>query len=443
MPTPTDDDLVALTGFAGGIANRLQEHETPLDALRAAQNVDIMPSGKLKRRAGYTLVEAGDWHSIWSDEAIGFGIGVKDDDLVQFGPGGAERVLVAGVGAAEVSCTLLAGKVYWSNGKQSGMVRVDTIAEDQAAYPLGLAWAVEQPAQPPTLAAYASGALAAGEYQVAVTFTAFDGREGGAGAASVVTLTAGQGVQLTSIPQPVQPTVTGVNVYISEPDGDVLHLVRTLAVGVTSLIVGVGVRGRQLETQWLQPMPSGHLIASGNARVLVATDRVLRWSDPMRGALTDLARQYMQFNARIDALVPVGQGEDLAGVYVSAGKRTYFLRGADPATWQNSIAFPDGAVLGTGIRVRAGLFGSDYQGFAAFFVSTDGAYCLGLPSGQVQPLSEGRYVTSVADSGRALVRRAAGLDQIIAVLRGTATNALAFSDAASAEVNDYGVSTDS
>lgn len=431
-----------MPGWAAGIANRLQEHETPLDALRAAQNVDVMPSGKVRRRSGYTLVEAGAWHSIWSDEGIDFGIGVKNGHLVQFGAGGSVQTLVEDVGTAEVSCTLLAGRIYWSNGTLSGMVRPEALSQD-ALYTGGMPWAVQQPTEPPKLDAYATGGMTAGEYQVAVTYTSGDGREGGAGAASLITITAGQGVHITNVPQPTHSSITGVNIYISEPDGDVLHLARTISVGVTSIIIGLGPRGRQLETQWLQPLPPGHLLASGSGRVFVASDRVMRWSEPMRGALTDLARQYMQFPARIDALVPVGQGEDLSGVYVSAGKRTYFLRGSDPASWQNSIAFPDGAVLGTGIRVRAGLFGSDYQGFAAFFVSTDGAYCLGLPSGQVQPLSEGRYVTSVADSGRALVRRAAGLDQIIAVLRGTATNALAFSDSASAEVNDYGVSTDS
>lgn len=441
MPTPSAPDLLKLQGFSGGIANRLPEHETPLDALRAADNFDILNTGAVSRRSGYTLIDAAEWHSLWSDESLGFAVGVRDGDLVLFEGTGtiSPTTLVASVGAAEVSCAAMAGRVYWSNGAQAGMVR-----PDRSAAP----WAIESPTHPPVVSANGLGGLEAGDYQIAVTFIDSDGRESGTGAAAVVTLTAGQGLALSSIPQPTHGDVAKILIYVSEPDGDVLHLVGSVAVGTTDTVVGVGDRGRPLATQWLQPMPPGDLVTAGAGRVYVASGNVMRWSDPMRDALHNPARNYARFTGKggsgnIDSIVAVGDGEESAGLYVSCGHLTYFLAGADPANWRKTIAFNAGAVRGTGTRVRAGLFGAEYQGFGAFWVSHDGAYLLGLPNGQVMPLSEGRYVTPIADSGRVVLRRAAGLDQMLTVLRGTAANAAAFSDSVSAEVNTYGVSTDS
>ena len=427
MTTP--DKTLDFRGWPQGIVNRTREFEVPPGGLRSAENVDILNSGKIQRRDGYELLAAGDWHSIWADEGIGFALGVKDDNLVALDSGGSTTLIRTGVGSAEVSYALLAGRVYWSNGDQCGLVDQDLSYHD---------WAVETPA-PPIATASAAGGFPAGEYQVACTFIDGPGRESGTGPTTVVTLAEGQGIALSGISQPASADVAKVNVYVSEANGDSLYLTRTLPLNNTTASLSLGKRGRQLTTQWLEPLLPGQIVAAGMGRVLVATHNMLRWSEPMRGALRGTTKSYIRFASGIDLVIPVGQGEESSGVYVAAGARTYFLSGSEPEKWSQRIALPTGCIRGTGIRVRAGLFGDDYQGYAAFFVGLDGTRYLGLPNGQIQALSK-TYVTDVADTGQSIVRRIAGADQIVTVMRGTgAGNSLGFSDSASAEVNRYSV----
>lgn len=424
MTTP--DKTLDLKGWPQGIINRLSEYETPLDALRAATNVDILDSGKIRRRSGYTLIEAGSWHSLWSEPTVGFMLAVKDGDLVTADHNGAGATLLASIGNAEVSYAAIAGRAYLSNGAVGGMIR-------NGAYDV---WALPTP-RSPHLATFSSpSGLHAGAYQVCMTYTDELGRESGAGYAEIVEVDGNQGILATDIPQYEN---CSSNIYITTANGDTFYHVIKLSAGVNQLLIGEQTRGRQLETRWLQPLPPGQLIAAGAGRLFVATHNVLRWSEPLRGGLYNPIHNYLSFPAQIDAVCAVGIGENMSGVFVCSQQRTYFLSGSNPAEWKQRIAFPTGAVHGTGTLVRAGLFGGDYQGMGMLFVSNEGGYCLGLPDGSVAPLTESKYVTPIADTGRIFMRRAPGLEQAIALLRGTAVNSLKFTDSVSEEVFRHGV----
>lgn len=430
--TPETRDMLNMPGWPRGKVNRLAEHATPIEALREALNVDILNDGKAQRRPGYQLVEAGDWHSLWSDDTLAYMLGVKNGDLVLATQSGTVASLASYIGANEVSYTAMAGKAYWTNGSFSGCVWQDQINRP---------WALDTPPPPTQVSDYEAGGLVAGEYQICATFQDDMGMESGAGQSVLCTLSNVGGILCQGLPE--IPAEWRYNIYVTDTNGDVFYLAAQLKPGTTSYIIGKSGRSRQLETRWLNPLPNGQLVASGGGRLFVAHGAVLRWSEPLRGGLSRLDKNYTRYPAHIDAIGVVGLGEQASGVYVCAGKRTYFMPGSDPSNWQQRVAFPSGAVRGTATKVRAGLFGADYQGFGMLWVSTDGGYCLGLPDGQVVALTEAQYVTPIADSGRVALRRAPGLEQAIALLRGTAVNSLAFSDSVVAEVNDYGVSTDS
>lgn len=432
MTTP--DDTLDFKGWPQGIINRLSEFETPLDALRAATNVDILNTGKIRRRSGYTLVESGEWHSLWSDPTVGAMFAVKNGNLVTVNHNGAQATLLASIGTADVSYAAVAGRAYLTNGTVGGMVRNGAYDEWALPNPKTISVAAYNSPFDPVITS--TSGLGAGEYQVCMTYTDALGRESGAGYAEIVALNGNQSIQVSNIPQ---NGTCSANLYVTGADGDMFYLAMTLPAGVTTCIIGDQTRGRQLETRWLQPLPAGQILASGAGRLFVGTNNVLRWSEPLRGGLYNPIQNYLSFPAQIDAIGVVGIGEQMSGVFVCSQQRTYFLSGSNPAEWKQRIALPAGAVHGTGTTVRAGLFGGDYQGNGMLFVSTEGGYCLGLPDGSVVPLTESKYVTPVADTGRLFMRRGPGLDQAIALLRGTTVNSLKFSDSVAEEVFRHGV----
>ena len=86
-----------------------------------------------------------------------------------------------------------------------------------------LPWAVAPPAQP--VAFIGSGSLLAGRYQVACTYVSIDGRESGSCQPIVLQVPANGSVQLVG--------TFGLNVYITAPNGDVLHFAGN---GVTNIV---------------------------------------------------------------------------------------------------------------------------------------------------------------------------------------------------------------
>ena len=54
-----------------GIDNVTHETRMKAGTVRRADNVDIAPDGAFKRRAGFRLLEAGDFHSLWRNPVTG------------------------------------------------------------------------------------------------------------------------------------------------------------------------------------------------------------------------------------------------------------------------------------------------------------------------------------------------------------------------------------
>lgn len=439
-----DNALFKILGFPQGLDNLSAETELPmgqkgpngrtLGSLRVAENVDLDEEGKVFRRRGYTLAYATDsLHSLWSHPDYPYMLAVdQDGNLVSFDEH-LNRLIVTpltAVPTTRMSFAYDAGYVYYCNGFDSGRIDLEGVPSP---------WALQPPRGQPLLEANAAGGLAAGRYQVAITFRDDDGRESGATLAAEIELATGQGIRLLSIPQPEDPQAAWIRIYVTETDGTVPRFAQDVLVGTETFVIGVGLRGAALATQFHEPLPAGQIVRLYRGRMYVWRHNVLYWSEAMHYGQGVLHQNYLHFNDDGTLLEGLHSG-DQAGMFVAAGKRTYFLSGSEPKQWVKSIAHPQGAVVGTSTQVEAAVLGLDINGHAPAWYDTGGDVVAGLPSGRVQKLHADRFSGPVnVEEGAMLLREHGGLRQLVTTLRGGTTSPLAVSDRAEAEVWKDGV----
>lgn len=428
-----DRALIGMGPWPAGVNNLAREGRLPTDengravALREADNIDLDRAGFARRRGGTERFYEGTLsHSLWGHDALPFALFVDDGELQAVEPDGGVTALGVAMGNLPVSYDLFGDRVLFCNAMASGMIGLDMQPR---------AWAAEQPAGQPHAATIAGYGLNPGQYQVAITFSDDLGRESGqALAAVVVDVADGQGIQLTDIPVPQSAATVRVNVYLTDANDQVLRLHSSLPAGTTTTIIGAPAQGRAAMTQFLTTMPAGAHVRLLNGRQFVADGRYLRWSPPMRYGLTDRSQNVIRFNAPIDMVQPAGQGTQSAGLFVAAGKRTYWLGGPDPAQWSQTIANGHGTVPGSALEVSGAVLGFDSAAPVAFWLARNGQFVVGLPGGQAMPLKRGEFVANDADRAAVLLREQAGISQIITALRGPRANTFAVSDRAVAHV---------
>lgn len=396
------------------------------NALREADNVDLTTAGLPRRRRGYALhtaLELG--HSAWSHPMLDVGLFATGGVLHALDSTGAVADLGVAVGNLPLSYCLLGDRIFWSNRTVCGMLTLDLQP---------YAWAPPSPAGQPTLAAVDGFALDPGLYQVAITYTDALGRESGSTLAAQVSVAEGQGIELTAIPQP-DDGVAQINVYCTGPNDPSLKLARSLPAGTTYAVVSQAPTGRTLAAglQMLRPMPPGAIVRGLNGRLFVANGHDLVWSPALRYGLYDRVAARLQFGAAITMVEPVGSA-DSAGLFVAAGKRTYWLGGGDPATFTQQIAYGHGVVPGTSMQVDGDVLGLDSAAPVAVWIATNGQFCIGAPGGQVAPLKAGQAVVDAAERGAICLRQQSGVQQLVATLTAPQRQGLAVTDRAVAHV---------
>lgn len=420
-------DLLTHAGFPLGVNNTDNENELPRDeagaqlAVREGVNVHFSAQGKPSRRPGYTKVQACTrGHSAWSDDRLPFGFQVDAENLLVVHADGSQDVLVSGLAPGlPLSYTLIGDAVYWSNGVQSGQI---TLALDV------LDWCCPHPNGQPTLA-LGAGALDPGEYQVAVTFLDAFGRESGAARAVPITVPAGGAIALSNIPQP--PADGRVRVYMTNGHDGSLRAAVTLASGIHDYTLTQRAEGRACNTLLLRPMPPGQLVAYGNSRQYVARGKLVLYSPPLRYGMFN-PRTGASFNRRVDMLAFVGDGTERAGLFVSDGKRTYWLGGSDPLKWAQVVAYPYGALPGQLAWAPGEVWGLETRALLPVWQARNGRLVVGLPGGQVhlpQPRDgEPDAVYPNADAAALLFRVSPGDNRVISALKGAGTQAFAMRD---------------
>lgn len=420
-----------MPGFPGGVNNVYREDTVPPTQLRSAVNVDLLPGGKVRRRKGYTrrvaFADARSGHHFLGFAYLADGAELKRVDLIDF----SEETLAPIPPHAHLSYAEVNEFLYVASGEASQAYRVSPQGAVQF-------WSVEQPAGQPTLSAVGLGSLPAGRYQVAITY--LRGREeSGTGLAAEVTLAQEGGIQLSAIPAPERGDTTGMRVYLTNPNGTVLYAYSDFppAPGATLFLTRLA-DGKQLETQFLEPLPVGHIVRTYRGRMYSAVGRFLYYSQALRYGLCNPAQDFVEFPGRISMVRPVENG-----IYVSAGKRTVFLSGANPAEFQQTIVHHAGAVEGTDTEVPAGMFSFENlsTGMVAVWWATSGVMLIGFPNGQVQPIREGELSLPEFARGATMLREEDGVQQLLSVLQQprTPASALAISDEAVVTVHRRGI----
>lgn len=443
MAGTNEGQLQKLGPFTAGLNNKAKPNQGPVDAngrqtsLQEAVNVDLDASGQLRRRRGQTVRVETAAHSLFpiAEHLLAWVAGNLNAYRVE-GDGDLtlESALVSGLGDRFVTYADDDFDVYWSNGVEQG--RID--ATDLSVHPFWIATP-----DPVSLAAIAAGGLPRGQYEVSVTVLDASGRESAASSPVVVTLTAGQGINVTF---PAKPAETAAwRIYVSPPNGDVLYRCVQLPAAETGYAIGVHVAGDQLQTAWCSVMPPVTLLRYGHGRLVGSVNGVLVWSLPYRLGLTQ-DTNYLPFGTENTLLEPVGEGGEGAGAgwWVADHKRTYFMASGDPEQWATAgqiAKYPHPAVPGCSVLAPGSVFGLETTALVAFWLARNGVFCLGLPGGTLQTMKDESLALPVdAERGAAAVLLFDGIRQVLASTFGGLPNTAAAADSADVTVRRNGVS---
>lgn len=420
----SDRRLAKFPGWPLGKNTIADETDVPDKALREAKDVDLDNQGAPRRRPGWTQRVSADVHSLWGNGRVV--LYVESGTIKRMFPDYSSTTVKSGLDPNRtVSYEDVHGDVYYSNGEDSGVLTGGVTFRE---------WGVEDPRGQPTLAAASTGGLYAGTYQVAVVFESSSGELSGSTQAGVVTVTEGQGIQVSNIPQPISSEVVKVRLYVSNANDDTLYHNSSVPVGTTSWLVTTTIEGKELDTQFMTKMPAGQIVRHFHGRMLVARDSVLYWSQPFRLGLNGM-EDYQPFPERIVAVETVQDG-----VYVVADK-TYFLSGRDMSDVNQFIAYPQSAIEGTGGKTSATDFPflEDVVGEVAYWFGERGQV-IGLPGGSIRPMMEHRVAVDEYESGASLLKRSDGLSQLITAVTGKGQQSgFGASDSAVAEVVRNGI----
>ena len=318
------------SGWPRGMDNIHSDTEIAADSLRRAVNVDVHDGGNLTRRKGYTQVLAvPNAHSFYSKGDSSFF--VADNTMYRFFPDGTAMAIgTVPTGTNRVHYETTAGATFFTSKTARGKIVNDALDD----------WGVEVPLSVPTVVAtVGAGTLRAGTYHAVVTYVLADGRESGASASAMATLTADGAIIFTGMPIPTQPGVVSKRVYMTQPDGDQYYNVATVGAGAS--VAGVTGYGAELRTRLLSPPPYGTAIASTLGRIFIASGKFVRYTDALDYEHVNLWASFYQFPADVTVIAGVGDG-----LYVCADK-TYFIAGAGDKEARSKEIADFGAFPGT------------------------------------------------------------------------------------------------
>ena len=422
----SERDLVAIN-IVRGINNREAESKLGLKNTRASVNLDLSPDGVSSTRAGYAAsIPVAGAHSLWSDPALDFALYVVDDTLYAFDEDFGPVPLRTGLQARDMHYVLAAGYVHFSNGVDTGRVALNRTVSP---------WGVQTPTPTFVATGTATGGLPPGEYSVTLTYMRAGREESGAPEASVCAVPGGGGVSLTGIPQPADPTITAIRVYMTAVDDPRYFHVRDLAVGMTSVQLGMNPRGRLLDSYLLRPAPAGSYLMLRSGRIFSAQGKLLRWTEPVRYGLYDPATNYVNMPGPITGIGAVG----LEGLmlYVGTDKKVYTFQGADIDASSLVAASHVGMVPGSLTTVDAEhlqLEGINYR--CPMWLGTSGAFFVGTHVG-IMPVNKGAVATVYGKSAVLLREQRGGVQYIVAG-RGGRKPGLGITDRAVARVVEIG-----
>lgn len=406
MTTNSDRDLVSFGPFTHGVNNRLEDHEIGQDRLRQAVNVRLRDSGLLERRSGFEAYRAAavKTHSLYPvpDHGIVF---VDGTHLVLRNPdAGTEAVLRSDMNANQpvAYVTLPGGDVYFSDGYVNGRISGGEL----------LPWGIAPPAGVPVLSSI-TGALPAGRYQVALVFVDASGEESGAGLGAEIQVTTGKGIRIAGIPAPTTEGVTGVVVYVSPANGEILYRAITLPLGVTQFdYITASATGRALKTRHITPPPAGRVLAYSAGRIYIGDGPIVWYTEPLQYGRCRKSSNFLLFPGDVSILAGVRDG-----LYAAADK-TYWMSGTDPQAFSQTVVLEFGAAP----RSLTALPEPDTW----MWYSDRGMVQAGA-GGAIREIQSGELFLDAAKAGASIYMEEEGIKQIVSVTQPEQMNDVAVS----------------
>lgn len=384
--------------WARGANNLASKDRLPDGFYRHSVNLDPLPGGRLSLRAGYERIYAGT--AVRGVLALGNKLLIADGtNLVDVNTDtGASRILRTIAGAGPFSGDVLNDVLYFSTANEC--LQYD--GQDVTA------WGVPDVLYQPSVASTNAGGLIEGYYQVAVTHTDSQGREGGTDRPAVIFVNTGFAITVTVASIPAGCTA---NVYVGSVNGDTLYLQAVLdAPGSTDVGVIRDDTARCTTVLMRAPRP-GSIVVAHNSQLVVASTNVAEVTRPMRPHLVDRVRGFVQYGADIGAMVSAG------ALYISADK-CYSLTNVETDGIAQRVVLEFPAIPGTAVQLP--------DGRGAWMTRYGQAV---LSDGSVELVNRESFAPVSAASGAAGVLDHNGNELIVTTMKGTdRANPLAASD---------------
>ena len=334
-------------------------------------NIDLDETGRITSRAGTLSGLSGKAHSLWSKDAdASYGYGVLNGMLGMLDDSFGFTPIVAVTG--RVRYVEIAGKVYWSSPAEHGVL-------DKA---VNSPWGMTVPPTPAATSTF--GDLAAGTYLYTTTYVRDNGSESGASNMGSISIAQNSGIVLQPLTLPAG--VRGLNVYISEVNGEETYLRGALRSGETGRYTTLPSPSVTPRTRYCGPPPKGRLVGYYKGCAYVAEGNFLYHSRPFEYDLFDRVSGYLGFDSPVSLFAPVSDG-----VFIGTESETLFLAGDGPETFVPRVVVSRGVVYGTEFRIPQQYAGEGPQGDVWMWMSPAGM-CMGWDGGQYKNLTATRFL---------------------------------------------------
>ena len=368
--------------------------------VRDAINIDIDASGGATLRESSELVTGQQFKNLWQSPLHNDVFATLGNQLVKVNPETWEYdVIRDGIGADMVCYEVVNNAVFISTTHE---IFIYTGGAD--AKPL----IIDTPAKPMATITN-GGTLAGGTYITAISWLRGD-IESGLSSNSKINIQVesnssnfdiGASAISVAFPLSLDPSVTGVRVYVTTRNGSALFHHGDYGINETSVkITDVEQLGASAKFEHLSPMPSGRIMRYWQGRLISVHKNMIRFSQPLAYHLHDERHDFVMMPQRITFLVPVD-----SGIWVGQVDHVVFLSGATPATMSFVKKTSQSPVPDTAIGLNAEQLSSDInQGGSktALWLAENG-YVLGTASGQVIELHAGKMTGISAKSGTTVV----------------------------------------
>jgi hypothetical protein len=386
-------ETIDLGKFPKGINNIAPDTDLPEGSLVSAVNVDIDKEGNISQCEGYEQIYSGEGiHSFYKRYFA------EKSELKYLEDDNTATVIDSELRQdSYLAWETILGDLYYSDGLNNRIVNKGK-------------WGIPTPISN-SLLTESAGLLNAGIYQVALCYRNSEtGEIGGAKLALTINISDKGAISCSNMP--VSHDGYDIVVYVSVENGTELYQNGIVPNGSDSYtIINSRKSTRILNTQFMEPLPGGHILRHFNARLYVARGNVVWFSEAFRYGLRKTSKNFFQFPSKVTILQPV-----IDGLFIVADK-TYFLQGSEPKDMVQRVVSKHTAIEGTGKTMGGETFAVDGEPGAGLLVgywfSNTGAV-LGMAGGAMKELTDDRFaIPTDLKYGNTTYKKVNGIKQMI------------------------------